>query len=118
LVEAEKEIVKAALRGFNRAIILWLISSKPMSGYSVIKEMHQLTGEKSHQGIIYPLLYELEKSGFIIGEWTKKGSVKIKNYAITEDGLELLAHLREIFSMPIKEAMQDLMGKDAKEKQD
>jgi DNA-binding PadR family transcriptional regulator len=112
LAKAEKEIVKATLRGFNRAIILWLISKKPMSGCTVIKEMGQLTGQKIHQGKIYPLLYELEKNNFIAGEWTQKGSVRIKNYTITENGLKLLTHLREIFSMPIKEAMQDLIGKE------
>ncbi len=115
LVEAEKQIVKATIRGFNRAIILWLISKKLMSGYTVIKEMEHLTGHKSHQGIIYPLLYELEKKGFIKGQWMQKGSVRIKNYAITEDGLKLLVHLREIFSMPMKEAMQDLIGEKPRE---
>jgi DNA-binding PadR family transcriptional regulator len=116
LAEAEKEIVKATLRGLNRAIILWSISKKPMSGYTVIKEMEHITGQKNHQGIIYPLLYELEKNGFISGEWTQKSSVRIKNYTITENGLKLLEHLREIFSMPIKEAMQDIIGEKTSKK--
>jgi DNA-binding PadR family transcriptional regulator len=116
LADTEKEIVKAALRGFNRAIILWLISKKPMSGYSVVKEMNKLTGEKFKQGTIYPLLYELEKNGALSGQWTQKGSMRIKKYAITQDGLKQLSYLREVFQMPLKEAMTDLMGQNTPDK--
>ncbi len=55
------------------------------------------------------MLYELEKSGFITGTWTQKRNVRIKNYTLTEEGQTLLVHLREIFQMPIKEAMEDLI---------
>jgi DNA-binding PadR family transcriptional regulator len=110
LSHAENEIVKAALRGFNRAIILWLINKKTMSGYTVIKEINYLTGEKFKQGTIYPLLYELEKNGYVSSEWTEKGSRKIKKYTITPEGQKMLNHLREVFSLPLKEAMTEIMG--------
>jgi PadR family transcriptional regulator, regulatory protein PadR len=110
LVNAEKQILKATIRGFNRAIILWLVSNKPMSGYAVVKEMERLTGQKFHQGTVYPLLYELEKKGLIASKWTHRGDVRIKNYMVSENGLKLLSHLREVFQLPIKEAMEDLIG--------
>ncbi len=110
LGEAEEEIIKATLRGFNRAVILWLISKKSMSGYAVVKEMQRLTGQKFHQGIVYPLLYEQEKNGLIRGTWVQRGKVRIKNYEITEKGVQLLSHLREVFRMPVKEVMEDLIG--------
>jgi DNA-binding PadR family transcriptional regulator len=98
LVNAEKEILKATIRGFNRVTILWLISNKPMSGYAVVKEMEQqLTGQKFHQGLI-------------AGKWTHRGDVRIKNYMVSEKGLKLLGHLREVFQLPIKEDMEDLIG--------
>jgi hypothetical protein len=59
--EEEIDIVMPIIRGFGRAIILWLISQKPMSGFAIIKEIEKLTGQKFHAGIVYPLLYELEK---------------------------------------------------------
>jgi DNA-binding PadR family transcriptional regulator len=108
-VEAERDIVKATLRGVNRAIILWLISTEPMSGYRVIKEMERLTDQKFHQGTIYPLLYELEKNGAVQGEWKQKGRLRIKHYQITQNGEKLLSHLREVFNLPIKEALEDLI---------
>jgi len=49
----------STVRGFSRAVILWLISQKPMSGYKIVKEMKRLTGQKFNPGIIYPLLYKL-----------------------------------------------------------
>ncbi len=113
LGEAEAELIKATLRGFNRAVILWLVSKKTMSGYSVVKEMQRLTGQKFHQGVVYPLLYEQEKNGLIKGTWVQRGKVRIKNYEITERGTQLLSHLREVFRMPLKEAMEDLIGAPA-----
>ena len=104
--EAEKELIRAIVRGFSRAIILWLISQKPMSGYSIVKEIERLTGQKFHAGIIYPLLYELEKDGFISGGWTQKGGRRIKYYSITEKGTKLLNQLRQRFEMPVKEVLK------------
>ena len=112
MVEAEEEIVKATLRGFNRAIILWLISKKPMSGYTVIGELEHLTHQKRNQGIVYPLLHELEEKNFIGGQFVQKGNGRVKIYSITDEGLKLLARLREIFNMPMKEAMRDIVGEN------
>ncbi len=89
---------------------MWLVSKKTMSGYAVVKEMQRLTGQKFHQGIVYPLLYEQEKNGLIKGTWVQRGKVRIKNYEITEKGTQLLSHLREVFKMPLKEAMDDLIA--------
>jgi len=109
MTEAERDLIRATVRGFSRAIILWLVSQKPMSGYKIVKEIERLVEQKFHSGIIYPLLYELEKEGFIAGEWTQKGGRRIKYYSITENGTELLNRLREIFEMPVKEVLKDLI---------
>lgn len=107
--EAEKELIKATIRGFSRAVILWLINQKPMSGYTIIKEIEKLTGQKFHAGIIYPLLYELEEDGFISGKWAQKGRRRIKYYSITEKGKQTLKRLRQRFEMPVKEALKDFI---------
>jgi DNA-binding PadR family transcriptional regulator len=103
------------VRGFSRAIILWLVSQKPMSGYRIVKDVERLTGQKFHPGIIYPLLYELEKEGFVAGEWTQKGGRRIKYYAITENGTKLLNRLREIFEMPVKEVLKDFIRESSEQ---
>ena len=109
MAEEEKDIVRDVVRGFSRAVILWLISQKPMSGYTIVKEIEKLTGQKFHAGIVYPLLYELEKAKFISGEWTKKGGRRIKYYSITEKGTQMLNQLRQRFEMPVKEVLKDFI---------
>ena len=109
MAEEEKDIVRDVVRGFSRAVILWLISQKPTSGYTIVKEIEKLTGQKFHAGIVYPLLYELEKAKFISGEWTKKGRRRIKYYSITEKGTQMLNQLRQRFEMPVKEVLKDFI---------
>jgi len=105
----EEDMVKAIVRGFSRAIILWLIRQKPMSGYTIIKEIEKLTGQKFHPGTIYPLLYELEEDEFIYGKWAQRGRRRIKYYSITEKGKQTLKRLRQRFEMPVKEALKDFI---------
>ena len=113
MTEAEKELIRATVRGFSRAVILWLVGQKPMSGYKVVKEIERLTGQEFNPGIVYPLLYELEKEGFIAGEWTQKGRRRIKYYSATEEGTKLLNRLRELFEMPVKEVLKDLIRENS-----
>jgi len=113
MTEAERDLIRATMRGFSRAIILWLVSQKPMSGYKIVKEMKRLTGQKFHPGIVYPLLYELEKKDFIAGEWTQRGRRRIKHYSITNKGTEMLNRLRQLFEMPVREVLKDFIGEDA-----
>jgi len=112
--EVERYMVKAIIRGMSRSIILWLVNQKPMSGYSIVKEMKRLTGQNIHSGIVYPLLYELEENGLIVGEWSQKGRRRIKYYTITEKGKKLLNKIKELFEMPVKEVLKDLIGEEQK----
>jgi len=110
LVEGDEEIVRSTLRGFNRAIILWLVSKAPMPGSTTVKELERLTEQKFHKGTVYPLLYEMEKKGLLKSAKTCKGRSHTKNYEITESGLKLLNHLRSVMRMPVKEVMEDLIN--------
>lgn len=110
MAEIERDLIKATLRGFSRSIILWLVTEKPRSGYEIVKEMKRLTGQHFHSGVVYPLLYELEKKKFIVGRWVTKGRRRIKYYSITSRGGKLLNHLRELFEMPVRDVLKDLLG--------
>ena len=111
LENAEKELVKATFRGFNRVIILWLLSKQPSSGYRIVKELKKLTNMNFYPGTVYPLLYELEQKGLIKGEWSQKSGRRIKYYSITSRGTKLLDNLRDILEEPVREALKDLVGK-------
>ncbi|MCS7095847.1 MAG: PadR family transcriptional regulator [Nitrososphaerota archaeon] len=108
--EFEEELVKTAIRGFGRTIILWLLSRRTMSGYSITKEMRRLTGLNLAAGVVYPLLYDLEASGLIEGRWMEKGGRRIKFYAITDAGRSLLSRVRGLLEMPVKEVLKDLIS--------
>lgn len=110
LADVEKDLIKATVRGFSRAIILWLVSQEPMSGYRIVKEMERLTGQSFHPGIVYPLLYELEEKGFTVSKWRQKGRRRINYYSITEEGTKLLERLRELFEMPVQQVLKDFLG--------
>lgn len=104
------DAVSAFMRGLEKPVIIWLISEGPKHGYELIKEVKKLTGQKLKPGTLYPLLYWLEKEGFVVGEWIKKGQRKLKRYRLTEKGKALLAELRQLFSKPIKALIADMLG--------
>lgn len=108
--EIEGELVKAITRGFNRSIILWLLSQGSRSGYTIVKEMRNLTGLSFQPGSIYPLLYDMEVRGFIAGQWVERGKRRMKYYSITEEGRRLLDRLKKLFRMPIGELLEDLIA--------
>jgi len=110
LAEVEEELIKATIRGFSRAIILWLVSQEPMSGYKMVEEMRRLTERRFSSGVVYPLLYELEDKRLITGEWVQKGRRRIKYYSITEEGTRLLNSLRELFEKPVREVLKSILG--------
>lgn len=110
LTEAEDDLIRVTIRGLSRAIILWLVNQKPMSGYKITKEMLRLTERRFSSGIVYPLLYELEGKGLITGEWVQKGRRRIKYYSITEEGARLLNSLRQLFERPVRQVLKSILG--------
>lgn len=99
----------AFLRGFEKPIILWLLSRKPRYGYGLIVEFKKLTGRKLKPSIVYPFLHRLEKEGFAAAEWVKRGKRRIRFYSLTNSGENLLKKVRRIFNAPIKEFFLDLI---------
>jgi PadR family transcriptional regulator, regulatory protein PadR len=109
MAEAERELMRSTVTGFSRAIMLWLLQEKPMSGYAIVKELELLMGQQLSSGIVYPLLYELEKEGYISGVWSQRGKRRIKHYSLTPKGEELLSRLRKLFEMPVREALKEFI---------
>jgi len=110
MAEMEETLIRATIRGFSRAIILWLLRNKPMSGYEVVKELKRLTDRRHSSGVVYPLLYELEEEGLLKNEWIQRGRRRIKYYTITKEGLDLLNKLRCLFKDSFAEALKGLLG--------
>ena len=84
--------MKQAQKGYIRVAVLILLSQKPHHGYEIMKEIRDKTKGfwKPTAGGVYPILRDLEESGYIKGEWSSQKNRKIKVYKITETGRIIL----------------------------
>ncbi len=112
MIEGEEGLIRATIRGFSRSIILWILNKESSSGYRILKELRRLTNQKFYSGTVYPLLYELERGGFIIGDWKSRGRRRIKYYLITDKGREMLNRLRELFKKPVGQVLKSFLGEE------
>ncbi|MGC8582246.1 MAG: helix-turn-helix transcriptional regulator [Thermoproteus sp.] len=79
-------------RGYYKAIVLYLLSSGPLSGYEIIKAIEGSFGGKIRPspGTIYPLLRYLEEEGYIRSEEQYVGRKRKKIYRMTDEGRRML----------------------------
>jgi DNA-binding PadR family transcriptional regulator len=84
--------MKEAQKGYIRIGALILLNKKPSHGYEIMMEIKDRTGGfwKPTAGGVYPILRDLEKTGYIKGIWRKQNNRKIKTYKITEKGKIIL----------------------------
>jgi len=85
-------------RGSGELAILALLDQEPLHGYEIAKRIEQKSGGvlRFNLASLYPLLYSLEKRGWVTGRWeeTKSGRQRLY-YRLTPAGKKQLAPLRE-----------------------
>ena len=84
-------------KGSAELIILSLVEARPRHGYDIGKLIESQSGGALRFNIasLYPLLYRLEKRGWIEGRWTEKaGQRRRRLYRLTTDGRRVLAAQR------------------------
>jgi DNA-binding PadR family transcriptional regulator len=77
------------VRSSTDLVILTLLRHKPMYGYEILVSLADRgNGEfQFKQGTLYPLLYRLEREGWIRARWeTPPTGKKRKVYSLTADG--------------------------------
>src|ERR1700746_1531854 len=75
-------------------LILSLVEARPRHGYEISKLIEQRSGGavSFHVASLYPLLYRLEKRGWIQGRWVEKsGQRRRRYYRLTSEGRRVLA---------------------------
>src|SRR5688500_18597014 len=84
-------------KGSAELLILALLEGRPRHGY----EISQIIEQRSDGAIrfkvasLYPLLYRLERRGWIVGHWVEKeGQRRRRYYKLTRDGRKMLAEQR------------------------
>lgn len=87
-------------KGSAELLILSLLEARPRHGYEVRKliEMRSDGVLKFNAASLYPLLYRLEKRGWIEGKWVEKaGQRRRRYYKLTRAGKQVLAAQRTIW---------------------
>jgi PadR family transcriptional regulator, regulatory protein PadR len=84
-------------KGSAELLILSLIEHRPRHGYEISKLIEQRSegALKFNVASFYPLLYRLEKRGFISGRWVEKaGQRRRRYYQLTAQGKTVLKEQR------------------------
>jgi DNA-binding PadR family transcriptional regulator len=84
--------LKETQKGYIRIATLTLLSKKPHHGYEIMKEINVRTRGfwKPTAGGMYPILKNLQESGYIQGEWDAKTKRRKRIYEITKSGRTVL----------------------------
>jgi transcriptional regulator len=84
-------------KGSAELLILSLLEAVPRHGYEIGKLIEQRSegALRFHAASLYPLLYRLEKRGWIQGRWVEKsGQRRRRYYRLTAPGRKVLASQR------------------------
>jgi PadR family transcriptional regulator PadR len=84
-------------KGSAELLILSLIEGRPRHGYEICKLIEERSGGtvRFYVASLYPLLYRLEKRGWIKGRWVEKaGQRRRRFYRLTVEGRVVLASQR------------------------
>src|SRR6266850_1692069 len=84
-------------KGSAELMILSLIETRPRHGYEISKLIEARSGGalSFHVASLYPLLYRLEKRGWLEGRWVEKaGQRRRRYYTLTTEGRKVLAAQR------------------------
>jgi PadR family transcriptional regulator len=99
-------------KGSAELLILSLLEARPRHGY----EISQLIEQQSQGALtfniasFYPLLYRLEKRGWIQGRWVEKtGQRRRRYYKLTPAGRQILQQQRDTW-LEFVAAMQRITG--------
>ncbi|HKW90062.1 MAG TPA: PadR family transcriptional regulator [Candidatus Acidoferrales bacterium] len=81
-------------KGSAELLILSLVEARPRHGYDISKLIEQRSGGavRFHVASLYPLLYRLERRGWLKGRWVEKsGQRRRRYYRLTRQGRGVLA---------------------------
>jgi transcriptional regulator len=99
-------------KGSAELLILSLLEARPRHGYEISQLIESQSGGALSFNIasFYPLLYRLEKRGWIQGRWVEKpGQRRRRYYRLTPAGKHILAQQRHGW-LEFVAAMQRITG--------
>jgi PadR family transcriptional regulator PadR len=92
--------------------VLHLVSQQPRYGNEIMDILAKRTNGQwvSNPGAVYPLLNQLEREGFISGEWADPAKRTVRTYSITDNGKEELYRIKGVVGPKIEETISVLEG--------
>jgi len=93
-----KRIRSQIARGSGQLAILSLLAEQPLYGFEIAKQIGERTAGALQFTLasLYPLLYEMEKRGWVEGRWqTNQSGRDRRYYRLTPNGRRQLAPLRK-----------------------
>ena len=84
-------------RGSADLMILAVLEGRARHGYEIAKLIDDRSGGvlRFHVGSLYPMLYRMERRGWIDGKWVEKaGQRRRRYYRLTTAGRKVLAEQR------------------------
>jgi len=93
-----KRIRSKIARGSGELAILSLLAERPLYGFEIARQIGERTGGALQFTLasLYPLLYEMEKRGWVEGHWeTNDAGRDRRYYRLTSNGRRQLAPLRK-----------------------
>jgi PadR family transcriptional regulator PadR len=103
-------------KGSAEFLILSLVEVRARHGYEIAQRIEQQSGGALtfHAASLYPLLYRLEKRGWIEGCWTEKaGERRRRVYKLTREGRKALAAHRSGWEAFVRAVGQVVGGEHA-----
>jgi transcriptional regulator len=99
-------------KGSAELLVLALLENEQRHGYDLARLIASRTKGvlKFHAASLYPLLYRLEKRGWIDGRWVEKANQRRRRYyRLTPAGKKILAAQRSSWREFVK-AMSSIVG--------
>ena len=93
-----KRIPSKIARGSGELAILSLLAEQPLYGFEIAKQIGERTGGALRFTLasLYPLLYEMEKRGWVQGHWQVNQAGRDRRYyRLTAAGRRQLGPLRQ-----------------------
>ena len=84
-------------KGSAELVILALLEARPRHGYEIGRVIEQRSdgAVRFKVASLYPLLYRLERRGWIVGQWVEKeGQRRRRYYRLTRQGRRVLSEQR------------------------
>ncbi len=100
------------MNGVPELLVLRLLRSREMYGYEIVQAIREETGDvvSLGEGVVYPVLHALERSGAIASERRPVGGRSRIYYSLSPRGASRLTELTELWSRITGAVQQVLAG--------